>query len=58
MDVDKYDYKEEGYFKTTQETQLAIIEDRWLDDYKVRIYKDQFCSTADYFKPQGRGKKV
>ena len=40
MDVDKYDYKEEGYFKTTQETQLAIIEDRWLDDYKVRIYKD------------------
>ena len=40
MDVDKDDYKEDGYFKKTQETQLVIIEDKWRDDYKVRIYKD------------------
>ncbi|KAK5049528.1 hypothetical protein LTR84_004457 [Exophiala bonariae] len=40
MDVDKDDYKEEGYFKKTQETQLVIIEDKWRDDYKVRVYKD------------------
>ncbi|KIV80264.1 hypothetical protein PV11_07777 [Exophiala sideris] len=39
-DVDMDDYKEEGYFKKTQETQLVIIEDKWLDDYKVRVYKD------------------
>lgn len=39
LDVDKDDYVEEGYFKKTQETQLRIIEDKWLDDYKVRIYK-------------------
>lgn len=40
MDVDMDDHKEEGYFKKTQETQLVIIEDKWLDDYKVRVYKD------------------
>lgn len=40
MDVDKDDYKEEGYFKKTQETQLVIIEDKWRDDYQVRVYKD------------------
>lgn len=40
MDVDKDDYTEEGYFKKTQETQLVIIEDKWLDDYRVRIYKE------------------
>ncbi|KAF2463902.1 NAD(P)-binding protein [Lindgomyces ingoldianus] len=40
MDVGKDDYVEEGYFKKTQETQLVIIEDKWLDDYKVRIYKE------------------
>jgi len=39
-DADMDDYKEEGYFKKTQETQLVIIEDKWLDDYKVRVYKD------------------
>jgi hypothetical protein len=40
MDVDRDDYKEEGYLKETQETQLAIIEDKWLDGYKVRVYKE------------------
>lgn len=44
MDVDKDDYTENdghgGYFKKTQDTQLVIIEDKWLDDYKVRVYKD------------------
>lgn len=39
MDVGKDDYTEEGYFKTTQETQLVIIEDKWVDGYKVRVYK-------------------
>jgi hypothetical protein len=40
MDVDQDDYTEEGYFKKTQETQLVIIEDQWVDGYKVRVYKD------------------
>lgn len=43
MDVDREDYRdtpEDRYMKKTQEVQLVIIEDKWLDDYKVRIYKD------------------
>ncbi|KIV94079.1 hypothetical protein PV10_05235 [Exophiala mesophila] len=40
MDVDKEDYVENDYFKKTQEAQLVIIEDKWRDDYKVRVYKD------------------
>ena len=43
MDVDREDYRdteEDAYMKRTQESQLVIIEDKWLDDYKVRIYKD------------------
>ncbi|KAF2792849.1 NAD(P)-binding protein [Melanomma pulvis-pyrius CBS 109.77] len=40
MDIDKDDYTEEdghkGYFKRTQDTQLVIIEDKWLDDYKAQ----------------------
>lgn len=44
MDVDKDDYTKEdghgGYFKRTQDTQLVIIEDKWVDDYKVRVYKE------------------
>lgn len=42
VDVDKEDYSEpnEEYFIKKQATQLRIIEDKWLDDYKVRIYKD------------------
>jgi len=39
-DVDMEDYKEEGYFKKTQDVQLVIIEDKWRDDYKVRVYKE------------------
>ena len=39
MDVDKDDYAEEGYFKQNQDTQLRIIEDKWIDGYKVRVYK-------------------
>ncbi|KAL6708924.1 hypothetical protein ACN47E_002331 [Coniothyrium glycines] len=42
-DIDKDDYTEDdghnGYFKRTQETQLVIIEDKWSNDYKVRVYK-------------------
>lgn len=40
MDVDKDDYTEEGYFKQTQDSQLKIIEDKWVDGYKVRTYKE------------------
>lgn len=43
MDIDKDDYTEadghDGYFKRTQDTQLAIIEDKWLDDFEIRVYK-------------------
>jgi hypothetical protein len=42
-DVDREDYRdtaEDAYMKKTQESQLVIIEDKWRDDYKVRIYKD------------------
>jgi hypothetical protein len=43
VDTDREDYKdteEDVYFKATQATQLFIIEDKWLDDYKVRVYKE------------------
>lgn len=40
MDVDKDDYKEDGYFKKLQESQLVIIKDKWLDGYKVRVNKE------------------
>lgn len=43
MDVDRDDYQDtevDAYMKATQLSQLATIEDKWLDDYKVRIYKD------------------
>lgn len=43
-DIDMDDYTEDdghgGYFKRTQDTQLVIIEDKWKDDYKVRVYKE------------------
>lgn len=43
-DIDKDDYTEDdghaGYMKRTQDSQLVIIEDKWRDDYKVRVYKD------------------
>lgn len=42
MDVDRDDHKdieEDAYMRATQATQLRIIEDKWLDDYKVRIFK-------------------
>lgn len=44
MDIDKDDYSDNdghgGYLKRTQDTQLVIIEDKWRDDYKVRVYKE------------------
>lgn len=42
MDVDKEDFNDpkDEYFIKNQTTQLKIIEDKWLDDYKVRIYKE------------------
>lgn len=43
MDTDREDYGDgegDAYFKKTQASQLVIIEDKWLDDYKVRVYKD------------------
>lgn len=42
MDIDREDYKdtsEDKYLKAVQISQLNIIEDRWTDDYQVRIYK-------------------
>ncbi|KAI8711148.1 hypothetical protein NCS52_01490300 [Fusarium sp. LHS14.1] len=42
MDVDREDYKDipgDEYFKKVQTSQLFIIKDKWLDDYKVPIYK-------------------
>ncbi|KAK4149224.1 hypothetical protein C8A00DRAFT_38191 [Chaetomidium leptoderma] len=41
-DVDRDDYRdteEDAYLKKTQISQLATIEDKWLDDFKVRVYK-------------------
>lgn len=42
VDVDKEDYSDpkDNYFMKKQATQLRIIEDKWLDNYKVRVYKD------------------
>lgn len=43
MDIDREDYKdvkEDEYLKKVQASQLIIIEDKWLDDYKVRVYKE------------------
>lgn len=43
IDIDREDYKdtpEDEYLKKVQASQLVIIQDKWLDDFKVRIYKD------------------
>ena len=43
VDIDREDYKdtpEDEYLKKVQASQLMIIQDKWLDDYKVRIYKE------------------
>lgn len=43
-DIDREDYRdtpEDEYLKTNQENQLVIIEDKWLDDYKVRVQKEE-----------------
>ncbi|KAF4462105.1 short-chain alcohol dehydrogenase [Fusarium albosuccineum] len=43
VDIDREDYKdvpEDQYLKQVQASQLVIIEDKWLDDYKVRVYKN------------------
>ncbi|KAL1599345.1 hypothetical protein SLS59_006362 [Nothophoma quercina] len=49
VDIDKDDYSENdghgGYFKRTQDTQLVIIEDKWRDDFKVRVYKEDKSSS-------------
>jgi hypothetical protein len=42
VDTDREDYKdtkEDEYMRKTQAAQLVIIEDKWLDDYQVRIYQ-------------------
>lgn len=39
MDADKDGYRNDAYFEKTREIQLRIIEDKWTDDYKVRVYK-------------------
>ena len=50
LDIDKDDYSENdghgGYLKRTQDTQLVIIEDKWRDDYKVRVYKEEDKSSS------------
>jgi hypothetical protein len=43
LDTDREDYKdteEDEYMKKTQEIQLVTIEDKWLDNYKVRVQKE------------------
>lgn len=43
MDTDREDYRDterDAYLKKIQETQLVITEDKWLDDHKVRVYKE------------------
>ncbi|KAM0816009.1 hypothetical protein AB5N19_01810 [Seiridium cardinale] len=43
MDVDRDYYKdsaEDAYFKKVQASQSVTIGDKWLDDYKVKIYKE------------------
>ncbi|KAI6760342.1 hypothetical protein HG530_009202 [Fusarium avenaceum] len=48
VDIDREDYKdtpEDEYLKKVQASQLVIIQDKWLDDYKVRIYKDSSSSS-------------
>jgi hypothetical protein len=43
MDIDREDYREteeDAYLRKVQASQLVIIEDKWLDDYKVRVYKE------------------
>lgn len=43
MDIDREDFKdtpEDEYLKAVQVSQLDIIEDKWTEDYQVRIYKD------------------
>lgn len=43
MDIDREDYKdtpEDKYLKAVQVSQLDIIEDKWTEDYQVRIYKE------------------
>jgi hypothetical protein len=42
IDSDREDYrdtKEDAYLAQTQAIQLVTIEDKWLDDYKVRVQK-------------------
>ncbi|KAJ5482167.1 Short-chain dehydrogenase/reductase SDR [Penicillium sp. IBT 31633x] len=51
MDVDKEDYSDpkDQYFSKKQASQLVIIEDRWLDDYKrqgQRIIRDTMTVTT------------
>ncbi|KAK9770965.1 hypothetical protein SCAR479_12314 [Seiridium cardinale] len=43
VDVDRDYYKdsaEDAYFKKVQASQSVTIGDKWLDDYKVKIYKE------------------
>jgi len=60
MDVNQEDYADpkDGYFIKKQTTQLRIIEDKWLDDYKVRIYKEwsDVWWDADFEQRQGQRK--
>lgn len=42
MDVDREDYRdvpEDAWFKKLQATQLRNIQDKWLDDYVMPVYK-------------------
>ncbi|EGY23247.1 hypothetical protein VD0002_g4935 [Verticillium dahliae] len=43
MDINRDDFldtPEDAYLKKVQQNQLVIIEDKWRDDFKVRIYKE------------------
>jgi hypothetical protein len=39
MDVGMDDFVEDGIFKSTQEAQLRIIKDHWLEDAPIQVYK-------------------
>lgn len=42
VDVDKEDYKDpsDQYFIKKQATQLRVIQDQWVDGYKVSFYNE------------------
>jgi hypothetical protein len=42
IDVDREDYRDpaDEYFIQKQASQLRVIQDQWVEGYKVRVYED------------------